>query len=283
MKQSLKEYLGESILDPIREKLNPILWMNDKLKKSAKAHIVKKAEAWLKAYTDKKIEKMFLLGSMAGFQYNDTSDIDVNIVIPITDEKLKEMTKFLPNGGILPGGESHPINYFLSNKVKEEWKKAGSIYDILADRWIIRPKKDEPGDIVRNYRAIIEIARFFISGAESAIAEYNSDVNAYETYKSYLEDAREEDKEEIQQLVNFKINEILADLDSIRIAHKMIRSFRKEAFEKGKSFEVSTEILVKDANTSVNNLIYKYIEKLGYFSRMIEIENSKDKWEKLLK
>ena len=286
MKKTLKEYLNkkqleESILDPIRKDLNSVIWnSNGKITKFVKAHLLKKFEVWLKNYTNKTIDKAYLLGSMAGYQYNNTSDIDVYVVVDVTDEKLKEMMKLLPNGHILPGGEEHPVNYFISNTVKKEWKQS-NIFDLLDDKWIVDPKKDDKQYVVSNYRLIIEIARFFIMGITSAISEYEADVNAYETYNSYLEDAEENEKDDLDELVRFKLHEILADIDGVRIAHKMIHSFRKEAFE-NEPFEVSLQIKIENANFSVNNLLYKYIEKLGFLKKMVDIENQKEKWENLL-
>jgi len=285
--RSLKEYLSnkelnESVLDPVKKDLNPVLWdKNDKLKKSVKVHILKKFEIWLKAYTDKSSKNAFLLGSNASYQYNETVDIDVNMVVDVTDEKLKEMTKMLPNGQLLPGTK-HPINYFISNQIRKEWKQS-SIYDLIADKWIIKPKKVDKTHIVANYRMIIEIARFFIAGVTSAISEYESDVSTYETYTAYLEDAAKNEKDEIQELLNFKLHEIIADIEGIRIAHRMLRSFRKKAFE-GEAFEASLQIKIKDgsANISINNILYKYIEKLGLINKMIGIEKELEKWEKLL-
>lgn len=279
---SLKEYIGESALDSIHQKLNSDLWVNEKLKKSANAHIIKKFELWLKNYTDKPIKYAYLLGSMTGFQYNDTSDIDINVVISVSDEKLKEMTKFLPNGHFLPGSK-HPVNYFISNKMKSEWKKAGSMYDMLKDTWIVKPGKEKTETIVSNYKAVIEIARFFIAGLNSVISEYERDVIDYKTYESYLEDAKKDDKEEIQKLMQFKLQEILADIDSINIANFLIHSLRKKAFLENKAFETKIEIFDKTANQSINNLIYKYIEKLGYFDKIRNIRNDSKKWEKLQK
>lgn len=277
---SLKEYIGESTLDPIHQKLSSDLWANEKLKKSASAHIIKKAEAWLKSYTNQSIKKVFLIGSMAGFQYNDTSDIDINIVVPISDEKLKEMTKFLPNGHPLPSTK-HPVNYFISNKIKPEWKKAGPVYDMTENKWLSKPGKEESETVVSNYKAVIEIARFFIAGLNSVISEYERDVVDYKTYESYLEDSK--NKEEIQSLMQFKLQEILADVDSIDIADYLVHSLRKKVFLENEAFETRIEIIDKTANSSINNLIYKYLEKLEYFTKIRDIKKEAKKWEKLLK
>lgn len=277
---SLKEYLGESILDAIHEKLSSDLWIGEKVKPTAKVHILKKAETWLKNYTDKPIEQAYLLGSMTGFQYNKDSDVDINIIVKITNEELKKLTKLLPNGQILPGGGAHPVNYFISNKRKKEWEKAGSIYDLLKNKWIRKSKKEESSSVISNYKAVVEIARFFITGLNAVVSEYERDVADYETYKSYLENTKERD--EIKRLMDFKLQEILADIDSISIADKLIHSFRKEAFAESGAFDTRIDIIGKTANESVNNLIYKYLERLSYFSKIRNIKDKSAKWEKLV-
>lgn len=277
--KSLREYLDESILDPVREKLSPDLWVNNKLKASVKAHILKKFEVWLKNYADVKIKTAYFLGGMTGYQYTNTSDIDINIVIPISDEKAKELFPILPNGHNFPK-TSHPVNYHISTKVNPDWKKAGSIYDMLADKWIKEPEKEETKSIVGNYRAVIEIVRFFAAGLNSVISEYERDVTDYKTYKGYLESSKEENKEGVEKLMELKLQEILADIDSLDIADYLIHSLRKKAFTEDEAFETRITIVGKTANESINNLIYKYLEKLGYFTKIREIKEESKKWEK---
>lgn len=284
MANSLKDYLKESILDSVKEELNPRLWdKNKKLKRSVKVHIVKRLETWLKNYTDKTFKKLYLLGSNAGYQYNNSADIDVNFVIDITDEKLKELTKLLPNGSLLPGTE-HPINYYISNVIKPEWKKQGSMYDIVSDRWVVEPSKEEKSPIIKGYRAVTEIARFMIAGLDSVITEYQTDVAAYESYNEFLSNAEsEDDKEELKKLVQFKLNEIISDLDGIYIASHMLHALRKEAFkEESNELDIITKIDIKNANQSMNNIIYKYIEKLGYQKKVNDILGQRKEWENKL-
>lgn len=280
--KNLKDYLNESILDSIKPTLNNKLWNSLKLKKSAKIFIMKKIETWLSQYTNKKIKHAFIIGSMAGFQYNNDSDIDVNIVVELPESKSIEVRKFLPNGQNLPG-TNHPVNYFLETKIKNEWVNNPS-YDIINDKWIKKPKKeDDQQPIIKNFKAVIEISRFFISGINASIFEYKTDVHAYETYKDYLKHSDEEDKNDLKKMMNLKLQEIIADIDSILIAKHMIVALRKEAFEKQSSeIKISSEIAFKSNNHSINNLIYKYIENLGYFDKLIKILKEKNKWISLL-
>jgi hypothetical protein len=281
--KDLRTYLKESIFDPVQGKLNSDLWNEkNKLKPSARALLLKKLEIWLKGYNNISLKKVFLLGSMTGYQYTENSDIDVNFVINVDEEKSKEMRQFLPNGKVFPSTK-HPINYYLATEVKPEWinGKSGPIYDMLKDSWIVEPKSDEVKGIeISNYRAVIEIARFFVAGLDAAITEYGTDVAAYEAYNSYKGDVNtKEDRKSLDELINFKLQEIVSDLDGLKIAKHILWALRTEAFEKGEGLKISTKIEIRDeANYSINNLVYKYVEKLGYFDKIKKILDEKDKW-----
>lgn len=281
MKKKLRDYLNESILDPINKELSPEVWENGKIKKSVKTFITKKIETWLSTYTNKKIKNLFLLGSMTGFQYNKEADLDVNFVVDLTDNRIKEMRKFLPNGQNLPGTK-HPINYYMVNKPSVEWKK-GPLYNMINDKWIRKPKKDDSKSVIANYKLTIEIVRFFTAGINTAISEYEQDVYSYETYNEYLKNAEEKDKKEIQKMINLKLEEIIADFDGIYIAKHMLKSLRKEGFDENKDpLNIITKIEFKSPDTSIQNLIYKQIERLGYFEKIENILNDKDKWKKAI-
>lgn len=276
--KNLKDYLNESVLDSIKDKLSPDLWSNNKIKPSAKSFIINRLKTWLKTVYSKEVQNIFLLGSMAGYQYSPDADIDINFVIDVSKDRIWEIVKLLPNGHNLPN-TNHPINYYAANEIKKEWKTSGPLYDMLKEKWVIKPEKESKKDTIQNYRAISEIGRFFITSAEAVIAEFNTDVANYEAYASYLQTADEHEEKDVTQLMRQKLYEIIADIDSVLILKHMVMALRREAFSDS-PFEITTEIKIKDSNTSINNLIYKYLEKLGYFERMGKILDSRDKWEK---
>jgi len=279
--KNLQDYLNESIIDSIKDKLSPDLWIGNKIKPSAKSFIVNKLKTFLKTVTSKEIQHLFLLGSMAGYQYSPDADIDINFVIDVSKERLKEISKIMPNGHNLPG-TNHPINYYISNVIKEEWKSSGPIYDMIKDRWVVKPEKESKKDTIQNYRAVSEIGRFFITASEAVISEFNTDVANYEAYDSYLQTADKHEEKDVSDLMRQKLYEIIADIDSVLILKHMLKALRNEAFTDS-PFEITTEIKIKDNNTSINNLIYKYLEKLGYYERLQKILDSKEKWEKKFK
>jgi len=273
--------INENILDPVQNKLNPNIWNSDKkLKRNVKIYIIKPLEVWLKNFTNKQYRKLYFLGSNAGYQYNDSSDIDINIEIDIPQELKTKISKSLPNGHLLPGTK-HPINYYMTGKKDAGWTANTNYYDILNDKWI-KISKTISLEPVYSYKAVSEIARFFVAGFDALLSEYRSDVIAYNIYSKTLKNSlSNEDKETINTLLRFKVDEILSDIDGIAIAEHLLKALRKEAFKKNKFIDISTKIIIKDkANFSINNIIYKYLEKLKYSDRVLNIINKKEKWQK---
>jgi len=181
-------------------------------------------------------------------------------------------------------GTQHPVNYFVVNKPVTGWENQ-SVYDVLKDSWIRKPKKEDQVSVIGNFRAVTEISRFFTAGVDLMISEYHSDVAAYENYSEYYKKLTiEKDKEDLKILISIKLQEIIADIDGVYIAKHMLRALRVEAFDKEEGLEINTKIDIKDnLNNSINNLVYKYVEKLGYFPRIKEILDQSDAWNSKIK
>jgi hypothetical protein len=282
-KEKMIPKMMESVLDPLQDELCSEVWNKDqKLNPKAKKYIIDKLDKWLSTKTDKKYKELYILGSITGFQYTKEADIDVNFVIDMPEEEVKEKLRKVINVELneqpLPGTK-HPVNYYVSPKFKEEWKKEGGIYNILTDKWISTVEKGDSQVVVRNYKTAMEIARFFTSGLDIVMAEFYSDKAAYESYLEYGKKMPEKEQEDYKKLLSLKLQEILADIDSIYIAKHLLKSLRAESLEKDSTLEITSQIIVKDnLNNSINNLIYKYIEKMGYFKRIQNILDEKDKW-----
>jgi hypothetical protein len=269
--------LQENALDPVNKELCKDFFIgnSDVLKEKVKDYIIDSFLKWFikLGFEKKDIKSIILIGSSLGYQYTDTSDLDVNVTINITDEKIKELIKILPNGNNLLNTK-HQINYHISNK--ERFKNdfdAG--YDLMNDKWLKKPSK-EKSTIPSSY--VLEITKFFMSGIQDRIAEYERDKIELEMFKTYSPEKMEVSKEEIDKLVSSKETEIRADLDALYIAYHIIRAFRQEAYgEEGENFEIMIDINIKSPNYSINNLIYKTLEKFGYLEKLLEAKKEREK------
>lgn len=279
---SFLKFMKEGVLDPKSKELNQDVWPNNKLDSDIKDFIISNFYDWLKKNNiDKsKVKSINLLGSIAGYQYGDNSDFDVNVVLDLPEEELKKLRKNLPNGE-KPEGIEYPVNYFVVDKWQKTWEdEKNGIYDIEKDKWMKEPEEEEqePFD---SYKAVEDTGRFFVAGITSVIAEYKADVDAFLSFEKYLDADRETDTDEIKMNMKFKVQEIIDDIDSLKIAKHVIKNLRDDAFGADyESLDLKRPTANSKGNDSLNNLLYKYCERLGLFTKIEQIAKTKDEWMK---
>jgi hypothetical protein len=279
-----KKTLDESILDPIHKTLNKNIFGDDKkMLPKVRQYLMDTFNEWLTnntEYDPKDIKSMELVGSNCGFQYGETSDVDVNIILPqMTKDEIDEIWGQLPNGNELPGTD-HPINYYLLPDKKDE-THYDAIYDILKNDWVKKQKKEA---IKIPYSYVMHIARFFMEAIDLRLAEYQRDKRELESYEEQIKEADiESDKKDIQDAIELKKTEILADLDSLLVALNMVHAFRGEAFDSSYEPYFLINIVTKSPNYSVNNVVYKILEKHGYVDQLKALRGERDKIKKRMK
>lgn len=271
-----KKKLNENLLDFPKKMLCPDIWSIDKkLKPAIKNEILRRFDRWhQKMAPEMKITNKYILGSITTYQYNDNSDVDVNFIVSWAKPKIDKIWKTLPNGTEIAG---HPLNFYLTANEKD-MDMSKFAYDMENDTWVKEPKK-EKGEIPVKYS--LEIAKFFMDAVDLRVAELERDKMELEKLEKLLKNNDTEmDKDEIEDAIATKKDEVLADVDSVKLAHYMIKGFRKEGFdddaEKWKfKFGISVN-QDNDPNKSINNLIYKQLEQFGYFAKMEKIEKEND-------
>lgn len=267
------EILSENILDPINKELSKDIFIKEIMRGKVKFYLIDTIIKWLKkmGYEKEIIKSIHLIGSSAGYQYNETSDIDVSVETDIPIETIKKIWRMLPNGNTLPETK-HPVNYYLTSNLHDV-ETSDAAYNILKDTWV-KKQKIEENIIPPSYA--LEIARFFIAGINDRLDEYNRDKQELEIYKKYNPEEQEIKQEEIDDLISKKENEIKADMDSIFIAHNIIKGFRKEAYDNNET-NIMLDLKVKNSNNTINNIVYKTLEKFGYLDKMTEVVEERKK------
>lgn len=268
--------LQENVLDPVNKNLCDDLFISGKevIKSQVKDFIIDNFLKWFEKIGHKKeeVKNFYIIGSSIGFQYTDVSDIDVTVDTDLKEDEIKKLVDILPNNNNLLKTK-HPINYYFKT-LKETEKDADIIYDLSNDKWIKKSKKEE-AKIPASY--ILEITKFFMSGIQDRLAELDRDKIELETFKNYSPEKLDVSQKEIDELVSQKEIEIKADLDALYVAYHIIRGFRKEAFgEDGEALEISIDINVKNPNYSINNLIYKTLEKFKYIEKLQEAKKERE-------
>lgn len=268
--------LQENVLDPVNKTLCDDLFIPGKevIKSQVKDFIIDNFLKWFEKIGHKKeeVKNFYIIGSSIGFQYTDVSDIDVTVDTGLKEDEIKKLVDILPNNNNLLKTK-HPVNYYF-NTLKETKKDADIIYDLTNDKWIRKTKKEEI-KIPASY--ILEITKFFMSGIQDRLAELDRDKIELETFKNYSPEKLDVSQKEIDELIVQKETEIKADLDALYVAYHIIKGFRKEAFgDDGEALDISIDINVKNPNYSINNLIYKTLEKFKYIEKLQEAKKERE-------
>ena len=270
------EILNENVLDPVTQTRCKDLFIGPDyqvLQTKVKNQILDPIYKWLEKMGypyEEHVRSIHIIGSSVGWQYTNTSDIDVSIETDIDPAKIKQIWKLLPNGQLL---KEHPVNYYLTSDLKDV-SESENAYDVLKDVWV---KKQNKEDIEKRvpFSYIMEITKFFLSGVDDRIQEYEADKVELDYLNSVSKDDGVDDQEK-QKLIAQKETELKADLDSIYIAHLMLKGFRNQAFRDGHAADLIIDIKSK-GNSSINNTIYKMVEKMGYFEKLEKYEKEREK------
>jgi hypothetical protein len=282
--RTYNKFFKESILDPVKKGLSEEVWTDDeKLRPEVKKQILDTLYDWLDQIDIKeKPQSVEFVGSVTGYQYTDDSDIDIGVQIPVSEEREKRLVKILPNGNLLKG-TNHPVNYFIIGSegrsvAQKDIQQA--IYDILKDEWIKKPVPLNQ-DIKALYKAAIDQAVSWGRKIALDIDEMNRDAIELKMYRHFLEsDEFDVDKEEIKHHTELKENELKADYDILKIDKRVLKTFRQEAYPPSKDPFQSRTLKQKPGthpDFSFNNIVYKILEKFGYFKM---IEETEEKYKK---
>lgn len=138
-------------------KLNPLLWEDDKLKTNVKMKLIDIYQLFVSKLKENKIPidviDVLLLGSNASYNYTDNSDIDLHIVVDFNEIPLdKNVTQIFYNNEKSKFNNDYNVTIKgLPVEIYIEDINAGTlsngIYSLLQDKWIKFPEYNPPKDI----------------------------------------------------------------------------------------------------------------------------------------
>jgi hypothetical protein len=259
-----EDVLKESVFDPIHKTRSELIFdKNDKMRPEIKKFIMDILEDWRKNIDIKfNIRELKFIGSMTGFQYNGSADLDINLLTDLETAQVVELRRMLPNGNTIPE-TTHPVNFWIGGKDDfKDPKNAENIYNMLNDEW---EKKTGPKDIKIPYPYIMEVSKFFMDGFDLAISETDRDVLELSLFMEYDPNKQELTEKEKREAVANKVNELKADIDRLKVGKHILRSFMVEGYE-DMPFKVSISYQHEDPRYSMNSMVYKMIDRLGYYN-----------------
>ena len=239
---------------------------NPRLKKSVKDAILKGMKAFEGIAP---VLRYRIIGGILTKQYNEESDIDVNVFFDVpagqretVHKKLRKMAAKV-NGKNSPGTK-HPINYFVL--VSDEAydlanQMADNVYDLEKDefekRSTVRPI--DLDDYMTDFQDRV-------SKVDILTGELRRDVIDYVSLKKM---SRKE-VANLESKVKNKLKEIENDIEGLVSSHKEIRSERMAGFMQ----KLTPEKLRKygSQNALPKNVIYKLMEKYYYLQFFIQLE-----------
>jgi len=88
-----------------------------------------------------------VLGSITGYKYKSTSDVDINVKVTGKENAAKYHAHQDTLNGQLVSGTKHPINFFIQehdDEHKSVWQDSHfGVYDVLNNKWLSPPPNRE--------------------------------------------------------------------------------------------------------------------------------------------
>ncbi len=239
------------LLDKPKHELNPMLWDNNNdLLPNVKKEIIDKLTTLI---PKKLIKSVWFIGSNASLQYNDFSDIDINVVSRLPfgreyDEEFNEWHrhfKYHNKQMDFLTGTTHPITYFIQHEMEPNWgDETTSVYLIKnydigeEDIWI---RDFIPYEQIRDPEEHYEINKPYAKLYSKVVVNRLKALTADLHDLTYLEG---------KQLLS-KLKEIERDI------YELIRTYKD--VDKARKLQYRYRWGVP--KTSGTNFIYKYLER----------------------
>jgi hypothetical protein len=227
-----------SLFDPIQKQLNPTFWNGNILKPEV---VVNLQNMLINFFPKKFINKMVMIGSTVTYQYNDESDVDINVIATEGQSYDTWHRIFKEHADTIkyPGTE-HSVNFFF-NEYSENPKFDNSLgaYDIQTKAWLKKPISPSILESkLELYDPIFSFAREYTHTADYILLSLARLINDLTKYPK--------DSEKYLGV----LDEIKIRLEDLQYMYRSVIDKRKLAYR----YRIGTPALQE------NNLTYKFIE-----------------------
>ena len=129
--------------------LNPNIWDNLELKPEIKEKLLQIGkDFYADTETDAPLKDVLFVGSLANYNWSDTSDFDVHVVIDFKDvdenvelvEKLVNALKSKWNDEHDIHLKGHNVEVYIQDVNKEN--RSTGVYSLMQDKWLSEPQKE---------------------------------------------------------------------------------------------------------------------------------------------
>jgi hypothetical protein len=174
---SFNTWIGEEV--EYHKELNPKIWKNNQMDPEVRQKLLAIAQDfWESLKLEVTVIDMQLTGSIANFNWNESSDLDVHIIIDFAQvdnnvdlvRKALDGQRFMWNQRHNVVIKDHDVETYVQHK--DEQHIASGLFSILQNKWIIIPTWKEPmidqKDISEKTRVIKEELKLIQKKVKSA-------------------------------------------------------------------------------------------------------------------
>ena len=205
--------------NPHHHELNPAIWDSYSMRTEVRHQLLKIAKNFIKFLEQPniKLKDVTLSGSSAGYNYSEYSDIDLHLVVNsnelFTAEKIQYNNTYdLKIRGI-------PVELYV--QPAGQIHHSAGIYSVLDNKWITKPKHEEPTVPVKDIKAK---ARNYAGQINSAMRSSSLDKckQAMEDLKRLRKAGLEANGEQSVENLAFKLLRARGQIDKLRkYIHKL--------------------------------------------------------------
>lgn len=263
--KSFNNFLHESILDPEQSSLSPLIFDivdEPKLKDSVRDQILVKI-----AILGKKVDIIdySLIGSILTKRYSNDSDVDINVLVATSDEKMDQVRKIaIELSGDIVSGTQHPINLHVLND-KSDYDNANNsadgVFDISNNKFVRKPI-EKPFHIQK----YMKLFQDTVSKIDVLKDELKDDIVDYNELKHFSKD----DMQTLRKEIEAKIKEIENDAQGLIDLYDKIKKDRASGFARPLTAAEIKEYGVK--NRLPGNVLYKLLERHLYLNFLHKIQ-----------
>ena len=265
--KTFRQYITESTIDPYQLTLNGYIFLLDGVKEPClKPEVIETIQKGIEKLKKKtRVIKYNLIGSIITRQYNNDSDIDVNILVSCAEKNYKKLIKYAVkiSGQCLPGS-SHEINYHLLRDEKQ-FKLANmlsdALYDIDKNRYVRKPV-EKPFRIEDYWAGLQRITKYL----NHEKAELQIDSLSW----LYLKQLHEINRSNLKKYIEIKLHDLEKDSEDLINIYEKIKEDRRKAFDHMLTSKEIREYGSK--NRLPANVIYKLLEKMSMIRFLHTIE-----------
>lgn len=245
------------VIDRPRKELDPQIWRPDNtMREPVKDHILDMVDR-VQPYGE--IQNITLIGSIATYNWDETSDIDVNVLLdPYSDEDLdsaRKVARTIMATEMLPDTD-HPMSLFVMTDPYDMENSEG-VYDIDTDEWT-----KGPGTTSLDIDKYLSQFESQVSSLDLTFAELDRDIIDYDIILNLSKGEGDDMDLKLQD----KVREIDKDIAMLAGEYSILASARRDIFGKGLSPQQIAEYGTKSALPE--NVIYKLLHRY-YYSQLI--------------